>query len=347
MNSVPALLLLSLPLFSACATDPALDTGDSWAPAADVRELLERVLDGVVKEQDRPHLEDLVEDLRSQDGPWWHSIYRAESDDGLTWEDLGGPVWEQGSVAEVFTDSDGTLYMLLVDGDLDRFVERAMANDSVFQDRGLVGIGGLTMLESRDGGQSFTETNDLLITGNPGGYLVDPDVVALPGGGYQLLYFGVSLPDMPDDAVDPFMASVHRAYLARSQDDLATWEHWSVALDDASFVDPCHMLQEDGTWRMFWSGIHQAISSDGIVYERQQEDLPIDGGAPDLVQTGEDLRMYFSGWSGGVFLAQFEGDDDWSISQQPVVQEGGFPSVVQMPDGSWQMFYQLSSWTNQ
>ncbi|HNH50609.1 MAG TPA: hypothetical protein PKY30_26485, partial [Myxococcota bacterium] len=137
-------------------------------------------------------------------------------------------VLQQASVPELVYTPDGTLWIFYVDGDLQRLRERAAAGEPVGP--GLRGFGGLAAATSRDG-RSFEEV-ELSFRGDLPLYMVDPDIVRMPDGSYQLYYLGVPAERVCADTPDPFgTPAPHELYLATSE-DLIHWEQqgvvWSV-----------------------------------------------------------------------------------------------------------------------
>ncbi|MBN1335898.1 MAG: hypothetical protein JXB39_08065 [Deltaproteobacteria bacterium] len=314
------------------------DSGDPWSPAESLQELFRRVLGGTVDPRDRPALEDFVADAAEADGPWLHTIRTATSEDGLTWVEDAATVWERASVPEAVVAPDGRIFLYAVDGDLDRFLERALANDSVFRERGLVGVTGLSLRISTDG-VAFGPEEPLVVGGHTG-VVVDPDVVLREDGTWDLLYVGGRPGPFVEDVVPPDEDPFTWPQVARGADGVRFASH-AVGEAGFRFLDPTHLEMDDGSWWMVWNGLWTARSVDDErtwILSGKREWL--EGMAPDCVRYEEEPWVYFQ-CPGGLklCLARYDAKGEWKLEPGALLERGRAPSVVHLPDGTWRMYF--------
>jgi len=331
-------LVVPLLVAGCSAPDPGDTYGGPWSPAGDLGELLERVLSGTVDPRDRPALEAFVEEASTQDGPWTHSIRTATSEDGVAWTVDPAIVWEHASVPDAGIADDGRICVFAVDGAIDRFVERALANDPAFQEQGLVGLAGLALRCGEDGAALGPE--EPLVVGGNSGVVVDPDVVRLDDGTWDLLYVTGDPVSFLEEVVPPGTAPLTWPRVARAEDGLSFADH-AAADAGRAFLDPTHLREEDGSWWMLWSGLWTARSEDDErtwVVADEPEGLP--AMTPDLVRD-DGVTWLYHGCSGepGICLARFVGEGEWVLEGGRLLERARAPTVVRVPDGTWRMYF--------
>ncbi len=314
------------------------ESGGSWTPAADLAELVGRVLSGTVDPRDRPALEAFLTRVTAWDGPWRHTVRTATSEDGLAWTLDAAAVWERASVPEAVVAGDGRIRLYAVDGDLDRFLARALANDPVFRDRGLVGLAGLACRTSEDG-VAFGPEEPLVVGVNPG-VVVDPDVVLLPDGTWDLLYVGAEPGAFAEEATAPGGEIASWPQLARGPDGIAYTAH-GEGDPIYRFLDPTHARETEDRWWMIWNGLWSARSADDErtwVTSPDREDLA--AMTPDLVLNDGEWWLYVQcpGVT-SICVARLDDTGSWQLVPGPVVRHGRSPSVIRLPDGTWRMYY--------
>lgn len=185
----------------------------------------------------------IVEYMPGNLGPWRHWVWGPmKSPDGVHFSGEETTVLQKASVPELVYTPDGNLWLFYVDGDLERLRSKAAAGEAVGP--GLRGFGGLAAAVSRDG-RIFEEV-ELQFRGELPLYMVDPDIVTMPDGSYQLYYLGVPVDRVCSDTPDPFATPApHALYMATSE-DLVHWEQqgvvWSV---DGPGTDPAVWCTEE------------------------------------------------------------------------------------------------------
>ncbi|NDD29851.1 MAG: hypothetical protein EB084_16465 [Proteobacteria bacterium] len=173
---------------------------------------------------------------------------------------------------------------------------------------------------------------------------VDPNVIALPGGGYRLFYTVSAGNEDPAYERTEFHSAVRRA------------NRWvrepGCRLSDTGIVDPDVIALPDGTWRMFFTrGIEEQIcsatSSNGLdfVIEPGQR---VAGQVSATIHVGSTYLMAHQSL-GGLFnqglLHVLRSDDGLQFTPDPrfrwqesnVAVEG--PNLIMLKDGRFLMAY--------
>ena len=188
-------------------------------------------------------LDALIAILGAADGPWSHRVVGP-------WVGVPGEAFvaqdqqelAQASVADVVVDGEGRRWLFAVDGDLAAMRAAAAAGEAL-----PMGWGGLGGLRAAVEGEAGWEPVALSLDGEAPLVLVDPTLIALPGGGWRLYAFAVAAEDLCGDDPDPAASpGPHRIWAAAS-DDLLRWTALGVvweAPEDAT--DPAVWCTPDG-----------------------------------------------------------------------------------------------------
>lgn len=260
-----------------------------------------------------------VSSINNPNGPYYHQIYAATSSDGLTWQKQGKMLFDHASVPGAVVKNN-KIYLYFVDASFD-------------EDQ-------LSVVTSTDNGQTFTEKQKVTVQDTPSYAIVDPHP-QLVDGKIRLYYF--SSPVAPGEEKEPTSYQIYSA----SSNDGVNFDNPQVAFSNQQIITDPDVFQTDTDWRMFVSEGTQlllAISTDGGLTFQQDENFSWDkGGVCDTIKMGGVFRTYFCG-QGGILSAT--GAETGKLIQETGVRLESEndqiicdPSVVQLPDGSYLMFY--------
>ncbi len=257
-------------------------------------------------------------------GPYYHKIYLATSKDGLTWQKQDKVLFDHASVPGAVIKDD-VIYLYFVDasGDL--------------SDQLSVGI-------SKDLGKSFNKQKIVI----KGATLaaVDPNPVLLDNGQIRLYYFA-----SPVTAGDPAAASgPHKIISAQSSDGI-NFDSPREVFAEENITDP-DVFKTAKDWRLFVShgtSLDLAISSDnGITFTKQNDFSWNNGGVSSTDDISGTLRTYYCGQGG---IGSAIGADTGKLTAEAGIRVAESnkivcdPSVIQLPDGTYMMFYKVQELT--
>lgn len=230
--------------------------------------------------------------------PYWHTIYRATSQDGIAWE-IDGVLRPHASVPEALVLENGTIILYYVDGIYDTLDCIVSPNGKDFY------YGNCTIY-------GFTEQRAW-----------DPTVVSLGNGSYRLYFFS------------PAFQGENRIMSAISQDGINWVQEPGVRFSHQNITDP-DVAWIGGYWRMYsfyGTRIMLARSHDGLSFMKEAE-LNVGEGIVDLVPLGEGrFAMYLN----CIDRAESSDGLIWSNRQSVMRDEGGIrpcmPAVARTKDG--------------
>lgn len=262
--------------------------------------------------------------VQDPNGPYYHKIYTATSKDGLTWDKQNKVLFDHASVPGAVI-KDGVIYLYFVDasGDL--------------SDQLSVGI-------SKDLGKSFDkqkiEIKGATLTA------VDPNPVLLDNGKIRLYYFA-----SPLVAGDPAAASGQHKIMSAESSDGIHFENVSEVFAEENITDP-DVFKTAKDWRLFISkgtNLDLAISNDnGLTFTKQNDFSWNEGGVPSTFNFNGTLRTYFCG-KGGIGSAIGADTGKLAVESGVRVEESNKivcdPSVIQLPDNTYMMFYKVQEFT--
>lgn len=250
--------------------------------------------------------------------PYYHKVYRAFSNDGLTFQKEGVMLVDHASVPAILKKDDGSYILYYVNGAIDT-VDCSISRDGKTWTPGNCTIYG------------FTERRAW-----------DPYVVKLDDGTYRL-YF-VSPPQLGTAS-----GQATKIMSAVSRDGISWLQEKGVRLTESgkALIDPAVIRMGD-RWRLFtWypgsgpmappeqSTMVAAVSSDGLSFTKEREFQP-GGGIPEVARLPDGrYALYFCG-KGIEVLTSADGLQ-WS-GKTGTGLPGCDPSVIQ--EGSrWVMYY--------
>ena len=184
------------------------------------------------------------------------------------------------------------------------------------------------------------------LKGFPAGVMgVDPDVVALPGGGYRMYLTGSAIPGSPRIAI----------HYADSPDGV-TWTYGGIAFGRPDSILDSVTFRVGETWHMYTlsenTDMVHGVSPDGRTFTYLgKAPILIDGKPFVLSQaavTGDQMRVFGFG-PGGSWISAVATSDGatWQPDAQPALVfdpsvESKFirdPAVVKLANGSYLMVY--------
>lgn len=246
-------------------------------------------------------------------GPWKHRIKSASSPDGLRWTRNNGIIADQASVPDAIVDKEGNVRVYYVD----------------WKNQGVTAA-----IQQNDGWEYYR------VKLQPAGFFegADPDVVMVDGT-YRIYYTKFESPGSQ-------MASIG---MASSADGIEFENPQIVYPREEGVTDP-DVFRTAGEWVMYLSHGPQNVlttSADGLEFEKEGED-PLAGSVSNTIAVPGGYRMYYhkSDTRGGasVYSRFSEDGQNWEeegLRLSPTNEEGSVesPAVVQLPDGSYRMFY--------
>jgi len=262
-------------------------------------------------------------------GPYLHNVTSASSTDGLFFTADDVILISHGSVPYSILAPDGRILLYYVDAT--GLMQNTLETTAV--------------AASDDEGKTFKPL-DLVILGKPTDKALDPAIVSLPDGTLRLYYYA-------SDRQPAGEKSVHEIRTAVSQDG-ETFTDEGIAFFWPGLVDPD--VWWNGTiWQMYVYSIAQretivAVSDDGVHFTYQG---PLGIGevgttAPVPLDDGS-FRLFAFEQTGKGNIISFRSEDGYTWKKEegvrlkkPDTTMIADPSVVQLPDGTWKLFYKTS-----
>lgn len=249
-------------------------------------------------------------------GPCFHQIYAAGSSDGQKWTADNKLLFDQAAGPGALY-RDGTIYLYFVDP----------------VDGGPVG---LSVAVSSDGGATF-QKQPVQVTADHRG-LADPNPVLLGDGQIRLYYFrGDAMGSGPD--------TLHQFYSAVSDDGVHFTPEPGVRFSYAGITDPDVFAVGDHWVMLASQGRRQirATSDDGLTFTYQNT-LDMGGSVSSTFPIGGTLQTFYCADNGIAMAATADGVT-WGQGQTVLTAASGQflcdPTVVQLKDGSYRLFYKV------
>lgn len=251
-------------------------------------------------------------------GPYYHQVYSATSQDGLVWEKQGELLFDHASVPGAVI-KDGIIYLYFVDasGDTD----------------------GLSVGISKDLGKTFAKKS-VVIQEVISRDSVDPHPELSDDGTIRLYFLG-DFSQLPEMEKKGKKISI---YSASSTDGINFGKAQTAYQDDTIITDP-DVFKTNKDWRMFASkgkGLDLAISTDGGLTFKKDIGLAwSQGGVSDTFNYSGTYRTYVCGQ--GIQSATGADSGKLTLESGTRLEEQGKitcdPSVIQLPDKTYMMFY--------
>ena|SRR3990167_795055 len=268
-------------------------------------------------------------ETKPANGPYYHQVYSAVSTDGLTWTKNNELLFDHASVPGAVI-KDNKIYLYFVD---------ASENDDQ-----------LSVAISSDNGKTFTKQQEVKIKNVDKSDAVDPHP-ELVDGKIRLYYLG-DFTSLPKDK-----SKKATIYSAESSDGI-NFENVKSAYQSESqgvITDP-DVIKSGSEWLMLVSkgtNLDLVVSQDnGVSFTKQSNFSWTEGGVTDTFNFNNTFRTYACG-QGGITSAT--GLDKKKLSKEEgvrIAEETGKkivcdPSVIQLPDKSYLMFYKTQEITQQ
>lgn len=265
---------------------------------------------------------------RQANTPYYHQVYSASSTDGKTWTKLGKMLFDHSSVPGAVI-KDGVIYLYFVD-----------ASEETDQ---------LSVAISNNLGKTFTKskvTNPQMSDCN----MVDPHP-ELVDGKIRLYYLGnfSRIMEMEKQGETAF-----KIYSAQSSDGINFTNQQEAYASKEPNTDP-DIFATENDWRMFVSngkGLDLVTSQDGgVTFTKDKNFSWNEGGISDTFNYDGTYRTYYCGQGGGISTATGANIGKLTKEQSSVVDEQGKttcdPSVIQLPDKTYLMFYKTQTANSQ
>jgi hypothetical protein len=248
-------------------------------------------------------------------GNQYHLIYSATSDDGISWQE------EQyimsGSVPEVISFNDK--YYLFV-------------------------MGSCLMYQSDDGltfepyKYTLLNKNLDLAYGTFGG--VDPSAI-IDNNLIRLYFYEPKHDGQPGDPT--FLEGDH-LFAQYTSEDAITWTRVGEAYAIEGGTDPDVVEYNDQFFMFISSGtnVKGTVSQDAVTFNALSNEEPVhyEGGVPDSLVINNKIHMYaHKGTEQGTYIRLLTSTDGKSWALGDDIIEGESPSVVQLEDGTYRMYY--------
>lgn len=276
---------------------------------------------GESEESKKEESEELSCQVKNRDpgGPYYHQIYSAGSTDGLNWTKNGQLLFEHASVPGAII-KDGIIYLYFVD---------QSAGDEVQ----------LSVAISKDLGKTF-EKHKVLNSEMASCDMVDPHPEVVYNK-IRLYYFGGFM-----GAGDPAKQDQAHKFYSAVSDDGINFKNQQLAYEDSQITDP-DVFQTDKDWRMLVSkgrGLDLLISTDSGITFKKEEGFSWDkGGVCDTFNFNDTYRTFYCGMG----IESALGAEQGKLTQEQgrrIEEQGKItcdPSVIQLPDASYLMFYKV------
>lgn len=259
------------------------------------------------------------------EGPYYHQIYSATSTDGLNWTKKEKLIFDHASVPGAIV-KDGKIYLY--------FVDAAEEKDQ------------LSVAISTDNGQTFVEKQQVKIADSDPWDTVDPHPV-LVDNKIRLYYLG-NFSQLAEQTPPP----PSTIYSAESSDGI-NFDNVQEAYKSTGsevITDP-DVFQTDKDWRMLISkgqNLELLISTDkGIIFTKQADFSWNKGGVCDTFNFDGLYRTFYCGEG----LKSATGANQGKLTTESgtrIETENKIicdPSVVQLSDNSYIMFYKVQDAT--
>jgi hypothetical protein len=242
------------------------------------------------------------------EGPYYHSIWRAYSKDGLNWNKEERMFLDHASVPEVLVKEDGTQIVYYVNGSIDTF-------DCVIVKDGSSNYGDCRIY-------NFSEEKAW-----------DPEVVKITENVYRLYY------------VSP--GNVHQIRTAVSRDGI-NWLERGVVLEWRGLIDPTVIKTNLGWRMIVRSeeGLITAISSDVLSFKKEAILYELGNAmTPHLTKLDDKYALYYC--KDGIYVSFSQDGRKWGDEKKILEPVQGSiicdPSVERLPNGEFIMYYKLQS----
>jgi len=310
--------------------DPGPDCSDmDWPVDTPWNVLAAHLVAGAATEEHLDDLDTLLDSMVEANalGPWGEQLRGPFIDlaqaDEATLDSI--------SVPEVIVGPDEDLWMVFVDGDMDRLQALAEAGEPV--PSGIIGFAGLGVAHSEDG---YTWTREeLVLEGDDLPLvLVDPDVQRLSDGSYRLYALGFRADAVCSDTVDPFAYPAPHEVWTFTSEDLITWTLEGQVWEHNKGTDPATWCEGETCWIHMR---HTGISTDeGATFNATSIQLPAqEVHTPDVRATGEGFEMLYNTAGAASMHRATSPDGETFTAVEDLTLPGDSPTAVTWQGQAW------------
>lgn len=212
-----------------------------------------------------------LDPFNDPNGPFFHDVYQATSNDGLNFTKVDGVVVEKASVPDIIKTADGKLFIYAVDG-----ASRSRS--------------GLMVAISDDAGETWQQGSLQLTCQRDVCSGADPEAVVLPDGRIRLYYMV-----FPKIKGSPGSLVKHSVYSALSKNGLIFQEEEGVRFEYEQITDP-DVVKVGDHWFMYLSQGPRLIvtrSTDGLTFKFERI-IREKGSVSNTVSIGDNRwRQFF------------------------------------------------------
>ena len=251
-------------------------------------------------------------------GPYKDSISYATSTDLQNWTDSGQVLADHVSVPGAVY-KDGEIYVYFVDVTTDGEPEK------------------IGLLKSKDNGQTWEDKQIINIQGQNGEVPVDPAPLLLDDGRIRLFYFDIKSAEF---------SPVQYVYSAISEDGVNFTHEEGARFSSNVGFDP-DVIEVAGEYRMYvgdleGSRVISATSSDGLTFIK--EGTAYTGGAvPDVFYNGKEYYLFTAGINIASSPDGIKFNNIDNRFQSTLGTMTADPSVIELSDGTYMMFYKFGA----
>ncbi len=314
MNKKTLILVISLVIILVLGTTTYFFFFSQKKPAQEEKENIENI----TEEQevfDYPE-PDIKSSRSNSNGPYYHQIYKATSQDGKIWTPINDLIFDHVSVPGAVI-KDGVVFLYFVDA-------------SGEEDQ-------LSVAISKDSGKTF-EKQKVHIWGTYPYDVVDPHPILIDGK-IRLFFLGdfMSSPKGPGEKFT--------IYSAESEGGIEFGKKTKVYEFNQPTTDP-DVFKTEKDWRMLISQGRELklfVSENGVTDYKEIDNFSWDeGGVCSTTKIGNDYITYYCGEG----ISWATGADKGKLTKGGIALDnrgsGNIicdPSVIQLSDGSYLMFY--------
>ncbi|MBI2653606.1 exo-alpha-sialidase [Candidatus Woesearchaeota archaeon] len=257
-------------------------------------------------------------------GPFYHQVFVAHSDDGLNFEKKEGVVFDKASVPDIVKLPNGRIIVYAVDG--------ARRSKS-----------GLMVAISDDNGEAWQQGSLQLKSPRQFASGADPEAVFLPDGRIRLYYVVFPAPQQPG-IIDT--QSKNRVHSALSSDGIHFEEEEGFRFEYPQITDP-DIAKIGDKWLMYLAQgprLIAALSSDGLIF-KYEKIIREQGSVSNTINVGENLWRQFFCAFGEIRSATTSDGVNWNNDGGNRLKPDSNtiicdPAPVQV-DSKWLLFYKV------
>jgi len=248
--------------------------------------------------------------------PYYHSIWKATSNDGRAWTKENRLIIDHASVPHPTQLANGSIVVYYVNGSIDTF-DCSITEDGINYKYGDCKLFNYTTQKAWD-----------------------PYVIKLDNGKYRLFFFG---PEQGGPGQLPQMAS-NKIYSALSDDGINFYQESGIRFQHNEITDPA-VIFVDGVWKMYLAkgpGVLIATSSDGYSFTKVGE-YNTQGSVPDILKLDDGSLLLFICRNGISYMTPPEISGSTNTLGVAISVDQGYitcdPGIVRLANENYVMYY--------